>query len=86
MVEAPKPSEVRHQNGSILIIHMASELSLISPTDINKDVCRRHFLASQQRKVHAGQGRKKVEERGGGGNIRGHTERQTLLALLQGEE
>lgn len=39
MVEAAQASEVGHQNGSILIIHMTNELSLMTPkTDIHKEV------------------------------------------------
>lgn len=39
MVEAAEASEVGHQNGSILIIHMTNELSLMTPkTDIHKEV------------------------------------------------
>lgn len=82
MVEAAEASEVGHQNGSILIIHMTNELSLMTPkTDIHKEVWDDTSLFHNRGELHAGEGWKD----GGGGrewNIRGHTKQQSSLALL----
>lgn len=65
MVEASEASEVGHQNGSILIIHMTNEISLATcKTDIHKEVCSDTSLFHNRGEQHAGEG---FKEGGGGG-------------------
>lgn len=68
MVEAGEAPEVGHHNGSILIIHMTNELSLMtSKTDTHKEVWDDTSLFHSRGELHAGEGWKD------GGGISGVT-------------